>query len=77
METKIGRIFSFDAERKFGFIQEIESGERHFCHLMDFDGNPVPAIGTPVAFTIGKYRGREKATHIRPLTPQEILGGVA
>jgi cold shock CspA family protein len=77
MEFKQGRVFQFDAVRRFGFIEEMETDQRWFFHLVDFNGAPVPPIGTPVAFRIGTYNGRTKATHIRPLAPEELLGGAA
>lgn len=72
---KQGRVFQFDAARRFGWIQE-ESGEKWFFHLVDFGGQPVAPVGTPILFEIGSFQGRPKATNIRTLTPQEILGGV-
>ena len=76
METRIGRIFSFDAERKFGFIQETETGESHFFHWTDLNGQPVPIRGSLVRFQIGTFRGRQKATNIRLATAEELPGGV-
>jgi len=75
IEVKQGRVFQYDPTRRFGFIEEMDTDQRHFFHLVDFDGAPVPAVGTCVRFRLGTYRNREKATHIRVMSPEEILGG--
>lgn len=71
---KDGKLENFDHERRFGWIQE-PNGARWFCHLLDFNGRPVPPIGTPVRFEIGEFKGRKKATNIVVPTVQDVLGG--
>lgn len=71
-----GRIVSYFDERNYGFIQDIATGAESFFHRCDWNGAAIPTKGQAVTFTLGTWKGRQKAFNVEALpSVKEILGG--
>ena len=69
-----GKIVKFLADRNFGFLNDIASGESLFFHVDDCLGIFPIEAGQFVSFEFGERNGRKKAVRLRKLEPKQILG---
>jgi cold shock CspA family protein len=72
-----GNILKFYPERRYGFLQDTETGVDYFFHRGDVLEEKVPHTGALVSFELTEYNGRKKAINIRTVTATEVLSGGA
>jgi cold shock CspA family protein len=70
-----GVILKFYPERRYGFLQDSDSGADYFFHRGDIKDDMVPPTGTPVSFDVGEHNEKRKAFNVATLTTAHILGG--
>lgn len=70
----IGKVVTFFRQRHYGFLVDATSGQEFFFHESDLGGQPIPANGQVVGFTLGTWCGRQKAFNVRTLSASQVLG---
>jgi cold shock CspA family protein len=77
VEKMTGRIVCYFATRHYGFVLDAVSGQEFFFHESDLKSAAIPENGQAVTFTLGTWKGRQKAFDVTALpSVKEILGGV-
>jgi cold shock CspA family protein len=67
MKSK-GTVTRFFSDRHFGFLIS-DDGQELFFHELDAPLVPQPIVrSTRVEFDLGEFRGKKKATNLRPLS---------
>lgn len=69
-----GRIVTVFEQRSFSFIQDDQTGEEIFAHVMDYPDRQLLPVGTQVEFELGTFRNRSKAINIRQADPESVGG---
>jgi cold shock CspA family protein len=71
-----GRIVCYFAARHYGFVQDGVTGQEFFFHETDLNGAAIPERSQTVTFTLGTWKGRQKAFGVAALlSAKEILSG--
>jgi cold shock CspA family protein len=64
------------ATRHYGFVLDAVSGQEFFFHETDLSGAAIPEKGQIVTFTVGTWKGRQKAFNVEALqSAKAILSG--
>jgi cold shock CspA family protein len=71
-----GRIVCYFAARHYGFVLDAASGQEFFFHESDLNGAAIPEKWQTLSFTLGTWKGRQKAFNVEALpSAKAILSG--
>jgi cold shock CspA family protein len=75
MNSKRIGVIARWGEKGFGFIQDVETGTEHFCHVSCVEGQVNLVPGTRVEFEHAAFKsnksGTPAAVFVRPLPKEE------